>query len=232
MSLNKPEFKLLIVDDMPQYIKVLDHCLRSEYQVFYAASGKEAVEIAFQDKMDLILLDVMMPEMDGYEVCEILKNNAATRDTPIIFLTARTHEKDILKGFKAGAVDYIAKPFNAAELMARVKIHLELKKARWVIEKQAEELAWTNKRLQEKNQKLQQAIDEIETLKGLLPVCSSCKKIRINGQAPKPDTWVSLEAYLHEHTAVEVTHSICPQCMATLYPDLMGPEDAEDSAPD
>lgn len=228
MHPSKPEFKLLIVDDMPQYIKMLDHCLRSDYQVFYAASGKEAVEIAFNEKMDLILLDIMMPEMDGYETCQILKKNTNTQDIPIIFLTARTHEKDILQGFKSGAVDYIVKPFNAAELLARVKIHLELKKAKKVIEKQAEELTWTNKRLKKKNQKLQQAIDEIETLKGLLPVCSSCKKIRVNNHTTHLDTWVSLEAYLHEHTAVEVTHSICPECMVALYPDLLEPEDAED----
>ena len=77
----------------------------------------------------------------------------------------------------------------------------------------------------EKNNKLQQAIDEIETLKGLLPVCSSCKRIRTASADPGgPNAWVSLETYLHQHTAVEVTHSICPECMARLYPDLYEPE--------
>ena len=226
MQAAKPEFRLLIVDDFPQNIKVLGNCLQYEgYIISFATSGEQAIEMALKNRIDLILLDIMMPGMDGYQVCRALKLQAHSKDIPVIFITAKTEKEDIVRGFDAGAVDYITKPFNAAELSARVRTHLELKKSRQIIENQAEELAWVNKRLIEKNNKLQQAIDEIETLKGLLPVCSNCKKIRTTNPDPnQPNSWVSLEAYLHEHTAVEVTHSICPECMVKLYPDLYEPE--------
>jgi len=226
MSSPKPEFHLLIVDDIPENIKVLGSCLEYEgYVISFAINGEQAIEMALKTKIDLILLDIMMPGMDGYQVCRALKTEERTRNIPVIFITAKTEKEDIVNGFEAGGVDYVTKPFNTAELSARVRTHLELKKARQIVENQAAELDWTNKRLVEKNKKLQQAIDEIETLKGLLPVCSSCKKIRTaNADPEKPDAWVSLEAYLHAHTAVEVTHSICPECMARLYPDLYEPE--------
>jgi DNA-binding response OmpR family regulator len=226
MQAAKPEFRLLIVDDLTENIKVLGNCLKYEgYIISFATSGEQAIEIALKNRIDLILLDIMMPGMDGYQVCRALKSQAHSKDVPVIFITAKTEKEDIVRGFDAGAVDYITKPFNTAELSARVRTHLELKKSRQIIENQAEELAWVNKRLVEKNNKLQQAIDEIETLKGLLPVCSNCKKIRTTNLDPnQPNSWVSLEAYLHEHTAVEVTHSICPECMVKLYPDLYEPE--------
>ena len=222
----KPEFRLLIVDDIPENIKVLGSCLENEsYVISFATSGEQAIEMALKNRIDLILLDIMMPGMDGYQVCRALKTETQTRDIPVIFITAKTDKEDIVSGFEAGAVDYVTKPFNAAELSARVRTHLALKKTRQTVENQAAELDWANKRLVEKNKKLQQAIDEIETLKGLLPVCSACKKIRTSNPDPgKPNAWVSLEAYLHEHTAMEVTHSICPECMARLYPDLYEPE--------
>ncbi len=222
MTANKTEFRLLIVDDLPDNIKVLGNCLQYEgYIISFATSGEQAIEMALKNRFDLILLDIMMPGMDGFQVCRALKTEERAKDIPVIFITAKNEKEDIVRGFEAGAVDYVTKPFNAAELSARVRTHLELKKARQLIKSQAEELAWTNKRLVGKNKKLQQAIDEIETLKGLLPVCSNCKKIRAaNADPAKPNSWVSLEVYLHEHTAVEVTHSICPECMVKLYPDL------------
>jgi PleD family two-component response regulator len=226
LTTAKPEYQLLIVDDLPENIKVLGSSLQYEgFIISFATSGEQAIDMALKNRIDLILLDIMMPGMDGYQVCRALKTDARTKDVPVIFITGKTEKEDIVRGFDAGAVDYVTKPFNAAELSARVRTHLELRKARQIIENQADELAWTNKRLVEKNKKLQKAIDDIETLKGLLPVCSNCKKIRTaNADPNQPDSWVTLEAYLHEHTAVEVTHSICPECMIKLYPDLYEPE--------
>lgn len=223
--MEKPttRFKLLIVDDLPENIKVLGKSLqRDEYLISFATSGEQAIEMATSNELDLILLDIMMPGMDGYEVCRRLKAEDRTRQIPIIFITAKTEKKDIVRGFEAGAVDYVTKPFNTAELFARVQTHLDLSHSKRIIQNQAEELAWTNKRLMKKNQKLEQAFEEIESLKGLLPVCSNCRKIRkSNSDSQLQSSWVSLEAYLHEHTAAEVTHSICPQCMANLYPELL-----------
>lgn len=223
MERSTTRFKLLIVDDIPENIKVLGNSLqRDGYVISFATNGEQALDMAMKNELDLILLDIMMPGMDGYEVCRQLKDEERTRHIPIIFITAKTEKVDIVRGFETGAVDYVTKPFNAAELSARVQTHLELKHSKHIIQNQAEELAWTNKRLMKKNQKLEQALEEIETLKGLLPVCSNCKKIRkSNADTKRQSSWISLEAYLHEHTAAEVTHSICPQCMADLYPDLV-----------
>jgi DNA-binding response OmpR family regulator len=234
--MEKPpnRFKLLIVDDLPENIKVLGNSLqRDEYLISFATSGEQAIDMAAKNDLDLILLDIMMPGMDGFEVCKRLKAEKRTQQIPIIFITARTDKNDIIRGFEAGAVDFITKPFNVAELVARVQTHLELKHSKQIIQNQAEELSWTNKRLMKKNQKLEQALAEIETLKGLLPVCSNCHKIRKSDSNSKlQSSWISLEAYLHEHTAAEVTHSICPQCMAELYPDLVNNEDYEDEEDD
>lgn len=223
MDKSTTKFNLLIVDDLPENIKVLGNSLQGDdCMISFATNGRKAVEMAMKGDIDLILLDIMMPGMDGYEVCRQLKANERTRHIPIIFITAKTEQEDIVQGFEAGAVDYVIKPFNTAELSARVQTHLELKQSKEVIQNQAEELAWTNKRLMKKNQKLERALEEIETLKGLLPVCSNCKKIRnIDADTKMQSSWISLEAYLHEHTAAEVTHSICPQCMAELYPELV-----------
>jgi DNA-binding response OmpR family regulator len=226
MKKTKPDFRLLIVDDMPVNFRMLGNSLRQEgYQVFFAANGEQALDMAIRHKIDLILLDIMMPGMDGYEVCNVLKQEEKARDIPVVFLTAKTEKEDIVRGFMAGGVDYITKPFNAAELSARVRTHLELRRGQQRLANQTEELAWVNKRLLEKNKRLQQAIDQIETLKKLLPMCAVCKKIRLSGTGANPQpTWVSLEAYLHLHTAADITHCVCPACMAKLYPDLYEPE--------
>lgn len=223
MERSTTRFKLLIVDDIPENIKVLGNSLQHDgYVISFATNGEQAIDMAMKNELDLILLDIMMPGMDGYQVCRQLKEEDRTRHIPIIFITAKTEKEDIVRGFETGAVDYVTKPFNTAELSARVQTHLELKHSRHIIQNQAEELTWTNKRLMKKNQKLEQALEEIETLKGLLPVCSNCKKIRRSkSDTKKQSSWISLEAYLHEHTAAEVTHSICPQCMSDLYPDLV-----------
>ena len=219
----------MIVDDIPQNIKVLGSSLGNKgYIISFATSGEQGLDIARRNKIDLILLDIMMPGMDGFQMCRQLKSEESIKHIPIIFITAKTDKEDIVQGFEAGAIDYITKPFSAAELLARVQTHLELQHSKQVIRQQAEELAWANKRLVKKNTKLEKAIQEIETLKGLLPVCSNCKKVRKeNADTKVQDSWVSIEAYLHEHTAAEVTHSICPQCMNDLYPDLVQDEDDE-----
>lgn len=222
--MNNPstKFNLLIVDDLPENIKILGHTLKhSDYVISFATSGLQAIDMALKNEFDLILLDIMMPEMDGFQVCRQLKAEERTRDIPIIFITAKTESEDIIRGFEAGAVDYITKPFHTAELSARISTHLALQRSNQIIKNQAEELTWTNKRLMKKNQKLEQALEEIETLKGLLPVCSKCKKVRLEKEDSEEQTsWITLEAYLHEHTAAEVTHSICPQCMKDLYPEM------------
>ncbi len=132
---------ILIVDDMPQNIQVVANMLQAEgYQMAFARDGQTALRHTESQTFDLILLDIMMPGMDGYEVCAHLQAEPATQAIPIIFLTAKTETDAIVRGFKTGAVDYVTKPFKAAELLARVKIHLALKRAREKIEEQNKEL--------------------------------------------------------------------------------------------
>jgi len=123
--------RILVVDDISKNLQVVGTILRNEgYHVMPATSGLQALERVSAQPPDLILLDLMMPEMDGLEVCSRLKAEPLTRQIPVIFLTASNEMEHLMKGFEAGAVDYITKPFNAPELLARVRTHLELKHAR------------------------------------------------------------------------------------------------------
>jgi two-component system, sensor histidine kinase and response regulator len=123
-----PAYKILIVDDVPKNIQLVANFLtKAGYQINFAVDGQHAIEHSLKEKFDLILLDIMMPGMDGFEVCSKLKANPETAEIPIIFLTAKTDDASIAKGFDAGGVDYITKPFNPTELLARVKTHLRLR---------------------------------------------------------------------------------------------------------
>lgn len=118
--------QILIVDDVKENVDILNGLL-SDFKRKVAMNGKKALEIARNQPTDLILLDVMMPEMDGYTACEELRKDEKTRDIPVIFLTAKSDKKDIIRGFDVGGQDYVTKPFDPTELMARVKTQLELK---------------------------------------------------------------------------------------------------------
>ncbi len=120
---------ILIVDDALENISFIANLLKDSYRLKIATNGKKALQIAFShDPPDLILLDIMMPEMDGYEVCRELKANPETRDVPVIFLTAKSDLDDELKGFELGAVDYITKPVSPPIVLARVGTHIRLKR--------------------------------------------------------------------------------------------------------
>jgi len=119
---------ILIVDDNPTNIQVLNEILAADYKTLFATNGADALKLADSEHPDLVLLDIMMPEMDGYEVCRRLKDNPQNCEIPVIFVTAMSEVNDEIIGFKLGAVDYIAKPVSAAIVKARVKSHLNLVK--------------------------------------------------------------------------------------------------------
>lgn len=131
---------VLIVDDTADNITLLTSLLGGLYKNKVATNGPKALQIAMKDPPDLILLDIMMPGMDGYAVCKELKSSPVTKDVPVIFLTAKTQEDDEMHGFELGAVDYITKPISPPILMARVATHLALQKAHKSLAKQNEEL--------------------------------------------------------------------------------------------
>ncbi|MBF0383123.1 MAG: response regulator [Magnetococcales bacterium] len=126
--MKKP--KILIVDDVPANVRVLAEILKSDYQVIMAKSGKTALNAVASHDIDLILLDIEMPDMDGYEVCSTLQKSDSAHDIPIIFVTARNSPEDEVRGLTSGAVDFLSKPLNPLVVKTRVKTHLELCKSR------------------------------------------------------------------------------------------------------
>ncbi|MBF0411839.1 MAG: two-component system response regulator [Desulfamplus sp.] len=132
-------FTVMVVDDTEANIDVLVNTLEDMYDVRVAMDGETALEDIMEDPPDLILLDIMMPNIDGYEVCKRLKENESTKNIPVIFLTAMTEEKDEAKGLLLGAVDYVTKPFSPDLIKARVKNQLELKKYRDNLEELVQE---------------------------------------------------------------------------------------------
>ncbi|HFB54210.1 MAG TPA: response regulator [Sulfurimonas autotrophica] len=135
------KFDILVVDDVSENIKIAIGILKSEnYNFSYALSGKSAIEILKTKRFDLILLDVMMPEIDGFTLCKMIKKTPALKDIPIIFVTAVAEIEYMQEGFKLGAVDYVTKPYHSVELRARVANHLELYRYR-------KELKYHNKEL-------------------------------------------------------------------------------------
>ncbi|MCG8614895.1 MAG: response regulator [Desulfobacterales bacterium] len=116
---------VLVVDDTEANVDMLVEALGDDYDVMVAMDGEETLEMVEEERPDLILLDIMMPVMDGFEVCERLKADEATRDIPVIFLTGKADPEDKEKGMALGAIDYIIKPFDIPDVQARVKTHLE-----------------------------------------------------------------------------------------------------------
>ncbi|MGJ8663412.1 MAG: response regulator, partial [Marinicella sp.] len=132
MELN---YNVLIVDDVSENIQVAMNILKEQgYDFSYALSGSEAIDLLKKNTFDLVLLDVMMPDFNGFEVCEFIKSTDRIADTPVIFLTARVDVDSIAKGFEVGGVDYITKPFHSNELIVRVKNHLELFHAKKILQ--------------------------------------------------------------------------------------------------
>ena len=128
-SNNEEKQTVLIVDDTPDNLSLITSLLKDSYRVKIATNGNKALQIVFSNEPpDLILLDIMMPEMDGYEVCRHLKSDSQTAEIPVIFLTAKSEIEDELRGFELGAVDFITKPISPPIVLARVRTHLRLKR--------------------------------------------------------------------------------------------------------
>jgi two-component system, sensor histidine kinase and response regulator len=147
--MNNFSKKILIVDDNLKNLQVTAKILKDKgFAISLAQSGQSALTQIEQHKPDLILLDIMMPGMDGFEVCIKLKENTETKDIPVIFLTAKTETEDIVRGFELGGADYITKPFNKDELFARVNNHIQLKRTRDLLKKDIAKICKSDKGLE------------------------------------------------------------------------------------
>lgn len=172
------------------------------FDVVASSNGKEAVQALKQEGApSLAVLDLMMPEMDGIEVCQWIRRSANYAETYIILLTARSSKEDIVRGLAAGANDYLTKPFDISELHARIKVGAQ------VVELQH--------RLAARVSELEQAIEKVKRLQGLLPICSHCKRIRDDD-----NYWQAVDHYITQHSEAVFSHSICPDC----YDQYMAPE--------
>ncbi|CAK8711705.1 Response regulator receiver domain-containing protein [Candidatus Electrothrix aarhusensis] len=194
---------ILVVDDQPANLKVLLSFLQEhDYRVYMVDSGQRALDILPKIQPDLVLLDVMMPGMNGFEICRRIKADKNLAALPIIFMTALDSVGDKVTGFAAGAVDYITKPFQQVEVLARINTHITLRK---------------------REKELEEALEEIKTLTGILPICSYCKQIR-NDEG----YWQQVEEYISEHSQAMFSHGVCPAC----YKKEMACLEAEDVAED
>lgn len=184
--------RILIVDDDPLNISVLTEILNNDYKIMTAESGGKALKaVAGPLPPDLILLDILMPEMDGYEVCEQIKADRSTAHIPIVFVTAVSEAMDAARAFDIGAVDYVTKPFNPVTVKARINTHIKLSSTM---------------------QALENALKEVKQLSGLLPICCRCKKIRDD-----KGYWKQVEMYLEEYSEAKFSHGMCPDCSDNLY---------------
>ncbi|MBN1581545.1 MAG: response regulator, partial [Anaerolineae bacterium] len=164
---------------------------------------------------DLILLDIMMPDMDGYEVSRQIKSDLQNQDIPIIFISALDDTENKIKAFTAGGVDYVTKPFRSEEVLARVQTHLGLRALRTQLQDANSQLEDKIQNLERVNAELTDALNQVKTLTGLLPICANCKKVRDD-----QGYWHQVEAYVRDHSSVEFSHSICPDCYQKLYPEF------------
>lgn len=205
---------ILVVDDIGDNLELIGTILSNEgYGVASAMTGRQALDTIEQCDIDLVLLDVVMPGVDGFEVCRRIKQLPDKKDIPIIFLSALTDRDDILKGLGHGAVDYVTKPCNSKELLARVKTHLQLKTAQDEIARKNKELQQKNERLQQLNAELQYTLEKVERLEGIIPICSFCKNIRDD-----KGYWSRVDEYITKHSRAKFSHSLCPDCVKKHYP--------------
>lgn len=195
--------KILIAEDDLTSRIVIAGILKNEgHEVIVTTNGKEAWQVLQQvDAPAMVILDWMMPEVDGPEVVRRVRAMQTNRPSYIIILTTKGEKEDIIAGLKAGANDYLTKPFDPGELYARVEV------GRRMIEMQNS--------LAAKIEELSQAFDQIKTLRGIVPICACCKKIRDD-----KGYWNQVEIYVSNHTEAEFSHGFCPECKDKLRSDF------------
>ncbi|MFC1488737.1 response regulator [Thermodesulfobacteriota bacterium] len=240
----KNKIEILIVEDSPTQARLLEMMLvKNGYKVSVAHSGTEALKHLQSCQPELIITDIVMPEMDGHELCRQIKASEELRGIPILMLTQLSEPEDIIRGLESGADNFITKPYNDKFLVMRIQhifMNMSLRKEsssqigmevyfsgkKYLINSDRlqildllistyEEALQKSQQLEKLNKELMEAIETIKTLQGILPICAHCKKIRDD-----KGYWNQIEAYIRDHSEAEFSHGICPECTDKFYPDL------------
>ena len=191
--------KILIAEDDAISRKILQTILTKDgYDVVAVEDGLKALESLQKDIPDMLITDWMMPDLDGVELSRQVRTLNLPSYVYIVLLTALSDKQRIIEGLDAGADDYVTKPYDKTELLARVKA--------------GERVIQLEKTLLQKNQELSQALAQVKQLKGIVPICMHCKKIRND-----KNYWQQVEEYVAEHTEADFSHSICPECLEKHY---------------
>ncbi len=213
--------KILIVDDKPANLLALEKILDSvDVEIVTAPGGNEALMEILDHSFALAILDVQMPEMDGYELAELIRGQKATKELPIIFLSAvYSASHSVFKGYQTGAVDFLTKPIEPEIILNKVNVFVdldqqkrELERRNELLQKEVDERMRAELQLGKLVVELQDALENIKTLKGLLPICAKCKKVRDD-----KGYWSLMEQYIETHTDALISHGICPECEKELY---------------
>jgi DNA-binding response OmpR family regulator len=197
---------ILIADDIEANRRLVRASIKSEgYDLVEATNGQEALEFLRTATTPIVgVIDWEMPEIDGVEVCRQARLKLDGPPLYLILLTIRSDQKDVVNGLQKGANDYVTKPFDYSELLARVKIGVQMVELQQKLMQQAEQL--------------REAMKQIKVLSGFLPICSYCNKIR-----DEDNTWERVETYVSKHSEASFSHGICPEC----YQKEMAPMLAE-----
>jgi len=226
------DIQILIVEDSPTQAAQLQNILESQgYGVSLALSGKEALASVKENRPAIIISDIVMPVMNGYELCLEIKSDERTKDIPVILLTRLADPEDIIKGLACGADNFITKPYDGEFLLARIEYIIVNQKLRTTAVAEMgieiffagqkhfitsdrmqivdlllstyETAVQKNRELEQTNRELKDALDTIRTIRGLIPICAQCKKIRDD-----KGYWQRVEDYVREHSEAEFTHGI------------------------
>jgi len=187
--------KILIAEDDPISRRILEATLvKWGYDVSVTLDGEQAWNVLQRkDAPSLAILDIMMPGIDGLEICRRVRQSPSSSPPYIILLTAMSDKEDVVKGIQAGANDYLSKPFHREELRVRVGVGVQM--------------LLLQKTLAEQVKELEEALAQVKQLQGILPICSYCKQVRDD-----QNYWQKVEDYISDHTDVQFSHGICPNC--------------------
>lgn len=232
---------LVVEDSLTQAVRLQSVLEHNGCQVTLAKDGAEALQVLRTLRPTMVISDIVMPHMDGYELCRRIKSDKDTADIPVILVTQLSEPEDILKGLECGADNFITKPYDENFLLARLQYILINRRLRKTTSTDMGlEVYFANRRhfitsdrmqildllfstyesalqkareLEQTNKKLQEALETIKTLEGILPICAGCKKIR-----DESGEWQPLERYIGDRSNAQFSHGLCPECARNLYP--------------